>query len=119
MTRAQQLAEPRQAPSPVRLKVERLVLHGFAHADRRAVAEGVQSELARLMTEGHPMPSLKKPLALERSDGGTIRMRAGASPEATARQIAQAIFRSLQESTAPAQDLRRMRTGAAGREGKQ
>jgi hypothetical protein len=117
MTRARQLVEPGQARSPVRLKIGRLVLHGFAHADRRSIADGVQGELARLMTDGHPLRSLE-PLALERSDGGTIRITPGASPKATARQIAQAIYRSLQKSTAPAQDLPLMRTGAPGSEGK-
>jgi hypothetical protein len=88
------------------------VLHGFAHADRHSIADGVQTELARLMTDGQPVRSLRMPLAFERSDGGTIRIGAGASAQATARQIAQAVYRSLQESTAPAAVSSPMRTGA-------
>jgi hypothetical protein len=102
-----------QARGPVRLNIERLVLHGFAHADRHTVAAGVQTELARLMANGDRVRSLRKPLILERSNGGTIRVGAGASPRTTARQIARAIFRSLEASTADAGNSAPMRTGAA------
>jgi hypothetical protein len=118
MTRARQLGEPGRARGPVRLKIERLVLHGFPSGDRRSIAEGVQTELARLMTEHHPLRSLNKPLALERSDGGTIRIGAGAGSRVTARQIAHAVYRSLQAGTAPAQGLPLMRPGGRGNEGR-
>jgi hypothetical protein len=116
MTQTRRAAEggqraPGQARGPVRLKIERLVLHGFAHADRHTVAAGVQAELVRLMASGDPVRSLRRPLTLGRSNGGTIRM--GANPRATARQIARAIFRSLEASTADAGDSAPMRTGAA------
>lgn len=118
MAKARQLGAEGQERSPVRLKIERLVLHGFAPADRRSIADGLQAELARLMTDRHAMGSLRKPLALERGDGGTIRIGAGAGPRATARQIAQAIYRSLPKSTAHGEDGTPMRTGAPGREGR-
>jgi hypothetical protein len=116
MTGARQFAKPGQARRPVRLRIERLVLHGFAHADRHSIGDGVQTELARMMTDGRTLSSLKNPRALERRDGGTIRIGASASAQATAREIAQAIFRSLEASSADSGNTALMRTGPAGSE---
>jgi hypothetical protein len=118
VTRIRQLATPKQGRSPVRLHIENLVLRGFAPADRRRIADRVQSELVRLMTDGHPMPSLKEPSFVERNDGGTIRISAGGSPQATGKQIAHAIYRSLQQSTAVSNGLPVMQRKAMERDGK-
>jgi len=106
VTRTRQPATPRQGQSPVRLHIENLVLHGFASADRGRIADGVQSELARLLTDGRAMAFPKKPSVLEHSDGGAIRIGAGEGPQATGRQIAEAIYRSLQKSGAASNDSR-------------
>ena len=97
MTTTRQPAKRQPARSSITLHIEQLVLHGFATADRHRIADRVQSELARLMGEGNPMP-VRAPVALERIEAGTFKVMAGASPRATGTQIAHAIYRSLQQS---------------------
>jgi len=87
------------ARNAIKLHIERLVLHGFAPADRHRIADRVQVELARLLGEGNPMP-VRAPVALERIEAGTFNVAAEASPRTTGTQIAHAIYRSLQQSAA-------------------
>jgi hypothetical protein len=100
MTSTRQSEGRQPGRSPVRLHIERLVLHGFPAAGRRRIAEQVRSELERLMGEGGPMQSLMKPMAVDRARGESFRIGADANPHAAGRQIAQAVYRSLQGSNA-------------------
>src|SRR6516225_1781108 len=87
----------------VKVHIEELVLHGFARGDRHRIAQAVETELARLMGEGSAPAWQQSPPAIERINSGRFKVRAGAKPQATGREIAQAVFRSLREQArAPA-----------------
>jgi hypothetical protein len=79
------------------LHIDELVLHGFGQRDRRRIAESVQLELARLIAADGQARFLNKPLALERIDGGAFKVQANVKPQLAGWQIAQNIFRSLQQ----------------------
>jgi hypothetical protein len=100
---------------PVKLYIERLVLEGFPAANRHHISDHVQSELRRLISEGNAIQAVKHPITMERTGAETFRHDASASPQATGRQIAQAIYRSLQGSSAPSNHLARIRPGGSGR----
>jgi len=79
----------------VGVHIEELVLHGFAPGDRHRIAAAVESELARLMSEGG-LPGLQGgPLTLDRINGGAFKVKAGAKPQTAGADIARAVFRSL------------------------
>jgi hypothetical protein len=79
----------------VKVHIDELVLHGFARGDRHRIAAAMETELARLMSEGG-LPGLRgKSLTLGRINGGAFKVTAGAKPHATGTEIAQAVFRSL------------------------
>jgi hypothetical protein len=77
------------------LQIDRLVLHGFAPGDRLQIGEAVQQELTRLFAQGIP-PSLMQSGQIERQDGGTFELTAGAT-EGIGVQIAQAIYHGLDQ----------------------
>jgi hypothetical protein len=77
------------------LHIEELVLHGFAARDRHRIAAAVQTELVRLLGAEGPRSSLANSPALGRLNAGAFEVKAGAKPQQTGRQIAQAVFRSL------------------------
>jgi hypothetical protein len=89
-----------QAASAIRLHIDRLVLHGFAHADRHRIAGHVRNELARLMVDDPALASLREPLTIERANAGSIRIRPGATPRVTGTLIAKAIHQSLSSGAA-------------------
>lgn len=109
---------PRQAASTVKLHIDRLVLHGFAPADRHRIAQSVQRELAQLMGENSALASLKEPLAIERADGGSFSVHADANPRATGTLIAQAIHQSLRRGAAVPATSPGVRAGAGTGDGK-
>jgi hypothetical protein len=76
----------------IALHIEELVLHGFAPGDRYAIATGLQSELARLLTE-HGLPQ-------GMADGATwdrlvvppVTMEAGARPDVIGARVARSVY---------------------------
>jgi hypothetical protein len=85
----------------VKLHIEELVLQGFAPRDRHRIAGAMQLELARLMNENGVTASRENDISLDRLQGGTFRVKAGAKPEATGSEIARAVFRNLPQQTRP------------------
>lgn len=82
-------------PASVEVRIDRLVLAGVAPGDRYRVADGVQSELARLLV-AQGVPANRNAAAHERQiDGGTIHIDSGMRAVQVGEQIAQAIHRSL------------------------
>ena len=84
----------------IELHIEELVLRGFAPQDRHAIADAMQLELSRLLSA-----SARLDLALEfpsRLDGGAFKVKAGARPQTTGREIARAVFRSLRSQAGAA-----------------
>jgi hypothetical protein len=103
-----------QAPAAVNLRIEELILHGFAPADRHRIAQGMQAELARLVSQGRSLRSLKSSLTLERVEGGAFTVKAGSSQRSTEVQIARAIYQGLQRSTSTRPGLKTTQPAGAG-----
>ncbi len=81
-------------PAAVELHVEDLVLYGLAPGDRFAIAEALQRELARLITE-RGMPALARIPGIERIDGGAFRVEPGLDARGVGAQVAGAVYRGL------------------------
>ncbi len=86
-------------PPSVDLRIEELVLHGFAQGVpagyRSRIGAAVEQELARLLTEqGVPM-GLSQAGALARLDAGAFEVAPDAKPEVIGVQVAQAVYRGL------------------------
>jgi hypothetical protein len=83
----------------VEVHIEELFLHGSATGDRYEIAEAVERELSRLMSEGEPMELRKNPVSLKRIDAGAFHVQAGSKARITGIRIAQAVYRSLRQQT--------------------
>ena len=80
----------------IELRIEHLVLDGFASADRASIADAVESELAGLLGELDSRSAIQNSSELERVNGGTISLKLAArEPPPSAGQIAQAVHRSF------------------------
>ncbi len=79
----------------VDLRIEELVLDGFAPADRYRIAEAVESELARLFAEQGVPPSLLAGQAPALRDGASFEAARGAPAEQIGAQVARAIYKGL------------------------
>jgi hypothetical protein len=82
-------------PAAIKLRIEELVLHGFAPHERHAIAEAVQRELTVLLSErGLPSaPSAARTQDVLRAPAVTL--TAHARPEKTGAAIARAIYGGL------------------------
>jgi hypothetical protein len=81
------------AGSGLDLRIDELVLHGFAPGDRYAIAASLERELSRLYAEDGVPPSLGGDRF--RRDAGAFEVPHGATPDAVGIQVARAIHRSL------------------------
>lgn len=85
--------DPAAGPRPrVELRIDELVLRGYAPGTRWRVGAAVEAELRRLLAEGGLPPALAGGGRVERLDGGACRAAPGATPEAAGAQIARAIY---------------------------
>jgi hypothetical protein len=88
--------------SNIKLHIEELVLHGFAPGDRYTIADAVERELARLLTErfspitaeGIAQSSVHRP-ANSQLDAGTFQVAPGSRSDSIGLQIAQAVHGGL------------------------
>ncbi len=81
----------------VNIRIEELVLHGFPAPDRHRIARAMERELARLCEdEGRP-ESWRPSFAVERIDGGAIKVAARLGAAKTGRDIARAVYRGLRK----------------------
>ncbi len=104
LTTMPSIPRDRQAEMPpVELHIEQLVLHGFAPHEKGAIAQAVEAELLRLLSQQGLPPTLLGQGALPHLDGGAYQVATGQRPQETGRQIAQAIYRGL--SQPPSQGL--------------
>jgi hypothetical protein len=79
----------------VELHIEELVLDGFSPADRHAVGEAVERELARLLTEQDGPTAITQSIERDHLNVGAISLPPGSKAEATGVQLARAIYRGL------------------------
>jgi cobalamin biosynthesis Mg chelatase CobN len=81
----------------VTLKIERLVIEGFAERDQARVVEAFGAELTRLFKEsGSPEQGAR----LGRLDGGVIQAQPGGAPEWHGAQAAQRLHSALMRPNA-------------------
>jgi hypothetical protein len=79
----------------VALHIEDLVLHGFAPGDRHAIAEGLRHELAHLLAEHGPPPTLAQGVDAPQISGLSFAVPEQAQPERVGAQIAQSVWGGL------------------------
>jgi hypothetical protein len=77
------------------LRVEELVLRGFAPGDRYLIGEAVERELSRLFAARDATPHLVRAIETERLDGGAFDVPPGAGTEAIGVGIARAVYAGL------------------------
>lgn len=82
-------------PSRVELRIEELVLDGFAPQDRYAIGDALERELMRLLAEEGTPAALSRSGEIERIDSGDFTARPGAAPASIGVQAAQAIYRGF------------------------
>ena len=79
----------------IELRIEELVLRGFAPGDRYRIGEAVERELARLLAQGEVPPLLARAGHRECLHAGPISVRSGVSAEAIGAEIARSVFRGF------------------------
>jgi hypothetical protein len=79
----------------IELRIEELVLHGFAARDRHRIAAAVESELTRMLNAEGTEGALGNPAELGRLNGGAFEVKPGTKPQEAGTRIARAVFRSL------------------------
>lgn len=82
-------------PHTIEVRIEELVLHGFAPKDRYAIGEAVQRELQRLFTEQGLSELPAAGYELARLNGGAFTVKPGAKAQTIGAQVAQAVYASL------------------------
>jgi hypothetical protein len=86
---------PQPGPTEVVVRIERLVLEGFAAHDRWRIASAVESELSRLLTERGLPPGLLEGGAVATIQADSFAPRAGSRPEAIGADVARAVYEGL------------------------
>ena len=78
----------------IQVTIERLVLDGLSvlPAERPALRQSIETELARLLAEDGPVPSLSAGLAVRQLDGGTVLLAREQDSAGLGRQIARAVY---------------------------
>lgn len=79
----------------VELRIEELVLRGFAPRERHLIGEAVVRELTRLFTEEGIPPSLGRSGVISHLDGGALDVAPGASAEEVGARAARVLYRGM------------------------
>ena len=77
------------------MHIERLVLKGFRHEDRHAIAEGLREELGRLIAQTGEAPNFESKGSLDRLKVSGVRIGAEAKPGDVGYQAARGIAREI------------------------
>ena len=75
--------------------IDRLVLKGFRHEDRHALAEGLRGELGRQFAEPDALWHLVSRGDVSRLDVGEVRIESEAKPSRVGAQAARGIARGI------------------------
>ena len=75
--------------------IDRLVLKGFRHEDRHAIAEGLSAELGRLLAAPNASLYLGAQDGVSRLEIGTVHIGQGTKPAAIGARAAQGIARGI------------------------
>jgi hypothetical protein len=76
----------------IELRIQELVLHGFAPGDRYVIGDAVERELGRLLDERGIPDSLRMTGATDALHGATFNTPHNAKPPAIGRKIGQAVY---------------------------
>lgn len=87
----------------IAVRIEELILHGFAPADRHRIARAVQKELVKRLRQGGMQDLAKEPSALAHIDGGAFHVPAGEAPWTIGARIGASIYQSLRRQGQPEQ----------------
>lgn len=82
----------------IELHIEKLILDGFAPADRHRITEALERELIRLFAEQRVPTTLLQGGVIPNLDGGAFDVAPNSTPEATGVQVAQAIYGGFNRS---------------------
>jgi len=83
-------------PQSIELRIDELILHGFAPSDQVDIRDAVQRELARLLTEQGVPGWLAQGGEIASLDGGAFDVAAGSRAENIGAQVAQAVYGGLE-----------------------
>lgn len=97
LTGATENTEEMMGNRPMRLNLDRLVVHGMAPAHAKALGPLVQAELQRLVAAGGVPAHLARGGHVPPVSG--VRAAPGAAPEAVAAQVAKAVYGAMGGST--------------------
>ena len=89
-----------QRPTPnaqrsVELRIEELVLQGFAPSDRYAISDAVEAELRELFVKQQSLPWSIANREIDRIDAGEFKMASGAPAQTIGGRVAEAINHAL------------------------
>jgi hypothetical protein len=79
----------------ITLHIEELILHGFPARDRNQIARAVENELVRLLGQGEMPRSFSHGGMIPKIDGGTFRIKYGATPQMIGEQISRNLYGGL------------------------
>jgi hypothetical protein len=85
----------RNARHAVELRIEELVLDGFAAYDRYRIGAAMEAEMTRLLAEQGVPLSLARDGEIARLDGGAFEMAAHSRAEVIGAQVARALYGGL------------------------
>lgn len=88
-----------EAGRRIEVRIEELVLHGFAPADSHRIARAVRRELAKQLRQSGMPESTRNPSALACIDGGAFHVPAGAAPWTIGARIGASIYQGLQRQS--------------------
>ena len=81
--------------SSVVVRIEELVLHGFAPGDRLRIASAIEAALAQLFVQRGLPAILTRPGMFAEVQGGAFPARPGGRPEQVGARVADAIYEGL------------------------
>lgn len=80
---------------PVEIHIEELLLEGFSHGDRHRIAEAVQGELHRLVSENPSQFAEAEGRNIDQLDAGSFHYAQTMKPETIGQNVARSIHKGL------------------------
>ena len=105
---------PLRSPAGFEIDIEELVLHGFRPADRYAIAEAVERELAFLLARESSPRLSRKEGHIERFNAGTFHVAADAPGRVVGDEVAHALYKSLAPAPVKVRDRADKAQGKGG-----
>ena len=81
----------------VLVHIDRLVLKGFRHEDRHAIAVGLQQELGRVFADREAVSLLTAKGSVPRLQVGGVHIEQGSKPQRVGEHVAQGISKEIKK----------------------